>query len=172
MEALHTFCLNSFAQCVHVGYFGVDVTVIIIIVVVWFCDPAKLNYCHSNRLGMGYKFIYIQFVNCPIEKCIRINWMRFILQRVPAHANSTHCAVWCQYKKVSGVYGVDMCIRFVSVCALCDHLAWNVNGKSFVHSFFHTQSTCCDKICIECVHLRTHSCRCVTISILRLKSNI
>lgn len=62
-------------------YFAVDVTVIIIIVA-WFCDPAKLNYCHSNRLRMGYKFIYIQFVNCPIEKCMRINWMRFELQRL------------------------------------------------------------------------------------------
>lgn len=115
---------------------------------------------HTNQLDA----IYITTIR---SMCYVVPFF-FITHNVCLHMQIVYAAMSMQ----KSIRCVDMCIRFVSVCALCDRLAWNVNGKSFVHSIFHTHATCCDKICMKCVHLCTHSCRCVTISILRLKSNI
>lgn len=108
----------------------------------YFClilRSSQIELLPFESVRNGYKFIYIQFVNWSIEKCIRINWMRSIHYMMlcapaclPAHANSRRHDVICSCSK---------CTNLVSM----EHETW-MNQKCRVF-IFQLQRAVCVRVC-------------------------
>lgn len=115
----------------------------------------------------GYKFIYIN-INWSIEKCIRINWMRFVLQY--SARSLLFCSHWIRCTVNTKTTNENGAISYESKCALhkCiryhksnEHETWMATTATGVFlicslGFFFV---CCDTK--FCAHL--YKCRFVTI---------